>query len=312
MSRPPPPAQAAGPPVRQGEVWRNPSGALWLLLDMSLNVWALTIVKAWGLDIPAAQIVFVRAAVGLVVILPWIVAGRAAFGAIDRWGWHAGRIVLSTGALLCSFHALPRVPFALYSALQFTRPIVLMALAALLLGERIGARRAGAAALALAGVALAVRPGGATWSADLATGLLAAAGAVLAGSGAVIATRRLRGTPMVVMMTAYTAGLALLTAPLAVTAWVPPGEAWPLLLGVGVLAQAAQLCFLRAHARAEAGFLAVMSYLSLPLTATVGWLVFDEIPDLLFAAGAGLIVVAALFVAADRRQTHPPSDRPGA
>ena len=284
--------------------WRNPSGALWLVADMGLNIWALTIVKAFGLDVPAAQLVFLRAVVGLLVIAPWIVASRPAFGAVDRLGWHAGRVALSTAALLCGFHALPRVPFALYSALQFTRPVVLMGLAALLLGERIGWRRAVAAAVALIGVAIAVRPGAAAWSDELAVGLLAAGGAVIAGSGAVIATRRLRGTPTVVMMTAYTAGLALLSAPLALPAWVSPGGAWPLLLAVGVLAQGAQLCFLRAHARAEAGFLAVMGYLSLPLTAGVGWLVFDEVPDLAFALGAALIVSAAVAVAAERRGAH--------
>lgn len=281
---------------------RNLSGGAWLLADLSLNIWALTIVKAWGLAIPAPQLVFLRALVGLALIAPWIWRDRAAFRGIGNGGignvrLHLLRVALSTTALTASFFAIARLPFALFSAISFTRPILMMIMAAVFLAERIPRSRRIAALVALVGVLIAVQPGALafTW------GLPAMALTVLSGTAAIIVTRRLKGTPTIVMMTFYTAGLALCIAPLAVWTWVPPGGAWPVLLGVGLFAQCAQFCFLQAHVRAEAGFLAVLGYLSLPLSTGIGWLVFGEVPGWAFAAGAALIVAAALSVTLTRR-----------
>ncbi len=269
----------------------NLHAAGWLLLDMSLNIWALTIVKASGADYPAAQLVFLRAAAGLVVLTPWILRQRHVFSAPGSAGLHVLRIGLSATALMTSFFAIARLPFALFTAVNFTRPIVLMLLAATLLGERISRRRWLAVAAGLAGAVIAVGPG----DVQLSPALAALMVTVIAGSGAVIVTRRLKGTPPLVMMTAYTAGLALVTAPLALSGWATvPAADWPFLLSIGLFAQAAQLCFLRAHWLGDAGVLGPVSYLSLVLTTGVGYVVFAEVPDAALVAGAAIIILAAL------------------
>ena len=61
----------------------NLRAAGWLLLDMSLNIWALTIVKAMGSNYPSLRLVFLRAGTGLVLLLPWIWRERAVFRRID-------------------------------------------------------------------------------------------------------------------------------------------------------------------------------------------------------------------------------------
>ena len=266
----------------------------WLIADMGLNIWALTIVKAMGAEVGAAQLVFLRAATGLVLLLPWIWRDRAAFRGVDRRGLHLLRIGLSTVTLATSFYAIARLPFALFTALNFTRPLLLMVMAALLLGERIGTRRWIGAAVGLAGALIAVGPGLAAPS----PGLLALCVTVLAGTGAVIVTRALKGTPAVVMMAFYAAGLAAASAPLAWATWsaVAPGD-WPVLLAVGLFAQGAQLCFLKAHWLGDAGVLGPISYLSLIFTTAVGFAVFGEVPGPAMIAGAAMIVAAALWVA---------------
>jgi drug/metabolite transporter (DMT)-like permease len=263
---------------------------------MGLNIWALSIVKAVGADYPAVQLVFLRAAVGLAVILPWVWAERAAFARIDRWGLHLLRVGLSAVTLAASFYAIARVPFALFTALNFTRPILLMVMAAAILGERIGTRRWVAAGVGLAGALIAIGPAA---GGDVA-GLAAMLVMVVTGTAAVIVTRALRGTPAVVMMAFYTAGLGLASLPGTVVAWTPvaPGH-WSVLLLVGVFAQVAQLTFLRAHALGDAGVLGPASYLHLPLSAAVGWWLFAEVPGPGMLAGAALIVGAGLVLARD-------------
>lgn len=276
----------------------NLRGGAWLIADMSLNIWALSIVKWLGAGYPATQIVFIRALVGLVLIAPLVWRGRAMFHALPDLGLHLARVLLSVVTLSASFYAVARIPFAVFTAIGFTRPLMTMVMAAVLLGEVIGARRWVAACFALAGVLVAVNPGAVEWSWGLAAMLLV----VISGSGAIIATRRLRAAPPVVMMAFYTAGLTLFSAPMALAAWQPiaPGHLVPLLL-VGCFAQTAQLCFLRAHYNGAAGFLSVLGYLSLVLSVGVGYVVFDETPGAGFTIGAVLVVASAFWVTIDPR-----------
>jgi len=266
------------------------SGGIWLLADMVLNIWALTIVKALGLGYPAAQIVFLRAFVGLIILLPWACAARMAFAGIRQKRLHALRVAFSALALTAGFFAISRLPFAMFTAIGFTRPVITMVMAAFFLNEVIERRRWIAAAVAFVGVLIAVEP----FAFSFTWGLPAMGVAVISGTSAIILTRRLARTPTVVMMVFYTAGIAALTAPFAYYDWVPiaPGHLLPL-LAIGAFSQAAQFCFLQAHRRAEAGFLSVLGYLSLLLTTGVGYFVFDEIPTLAFVIGATLIVGAA-------------------
>jgi len=279
------------PPASPGE---NQRGAAWLIADMALNIWALGIVKAMGAEYPAVQLVVLRAGVGLVLLVPWVIRDRAAFSRIDRWGLHLLRVALSTLTLSTSFYAIARIPFALFTAINFTRPILLMIFAALLLGERIGRVRWIAAGIGLAGAVVAVGPG----QVVLNRGLAALCLTVVLGTLAVICTRKLKGTPPVVMMVFYTAGLAILTAPVALAGWQPVDAGhWPILLAVGVFAQLAQICFLKAHWLGDAGVLGPVSYASILLSGAAGYLFFDEVPGINMGLGALFIIGAGLLIA---------------
>ncbi|MEL6643779.1 MAG: DMT family transporter [Pseudomonadota bacterium] len=271
----------------------NLRGGAWLIADMSLNIWALSIVKWLEAGYPATQVVFVRAAVGLVLILPMILYHRAAFREVEHMRLHLIRVVLSVITLTASFFAISRVPLAVFTAINFTRPIVTMVMAAVFLGETIGRRRWTAAGIALLGVVLAANPRDVPWSIGLAALILV----VFTGSAAIIATRRLRSAPPIVLMTFYTLGLTVCTAPLAFASWVPidPSHILPL-MAVGAFAQSAQLCFLRAHYHGDAGFLSVLGYTSLVLSVGVGAVVFGETPTIRFALGAALVIAAAVWV----------------
>lgn len=273
---------------------QNLRGSLWLLADLSLNIWALSIVKAMGADYPSAQIVFLRVCTGLVVIAPWIWRARASFGGVGNAALHGLRVALSAVTLVASFYAIARVPFATFTAINFLRPILLMLFAALLLREVIPKARWAVAGVALAGALIAVAPGQVTFG----WGFLSLCLAITTGTLAIVLTRRLKGTPEVVMMTYYTIGIAVLLSPLAAVAWVPVDkDHWPILLAVGVFAQAAQLCFLRAHWQAEASVLASVSYLSIVLSTAVGFFVFAEVPGLPLIIGATLIIAANMALA---------------
>ncbi|MDV7144022.1 DMT family transporter [Tropicimonas sp. TH_r6] len=268
-----------------------------------LNIWALTIVKWLGADYPATQIVFLRALVGLILVLPVAWHRREAFRHVADLHLHLLRVGFAVVTLTASFFAIPRVPLATVTAIGFTRPLVTMVLAAILLREVIGRRRWIAAGVAFLGILFAVNPSELPWN----WGLAAMGIVVLSGSAAVIATRRLRHAPVIVMMLFYTAGLAVFSAPFTALTWTPiqPGHLVPLIL-IGCFAQTAQLCYLRAHFFGAAGFLSVLSYLSLVFSVSTGFVFFGERPSPTFAVGACLVVGAALWATTSVRGSGSP------
>ncbi|KMW59388.1 putative membrane protein [Candidatus Rhodobacter oscarellae] len=271
----------------------NLRGGAWLLADLSLNIWSLSLVKWLGADYAAAQVVFFRAIVGLMVISPLIWARRQQFRQIPRLPLHLLRVVLSAVTLSASFFAIARLPLAVFTAISFTRPIVTMLMAALILREVIGLRGWSAAAVAFVGILIAVDPG----NVPLGWGLAAMAIVVLTASAVVIATRALRAAPPIVMMMFYTLGLSLCSLPFAWAAWAPvPTHHLGAFVLIGCFAQAAQFCFLRAHYFGAAGYLSVLSYTSLIFSVSVGYFLFGEVPGARFAPGAALVIAASLFV----------------
>jgi S-adenosylmethionine uptake transporter len=269
---------------------------------MTLVTGVTVLVKIEGQSRPVAQMVFLRALIGLALIAPLVWRHRRDFARM-RGPWrNAGRVSCNAVALGMNFTALTLLPLPVVTGISFTRPLVAMGLAALFLGETVLRQHWVGAAVAFAGVLLMIAPDGTGGELPLA-GVAAASASVLFGAMAAIQTRALRDESFVVMMLFYTLGLALLSAPLAALDWAPVGHADILpLLGIGILAQAGQYCFLRAYGLGEASRLAPLGYLSILLAIAAGWLVFGDRPGPSLALGGAVVVFGMLLV---RRADRP-------
>ncbi|WP_262031228.1 DMT family transporter [Microvirga sp. Mcv34] len=270
----------------------NRQGAAFAFGDMVLVVIAMGVIKQAGATFPAIQLVFFRAIVGLLLIAPLIWRYRSDVFSSRQVKGHIGRVLCSTMALSCNYAATTALPLTLVTVIGFTRPFVILGLAAMLLGERILRRHWISSAICFASVLFIVKPGSMSWD----WGLLAALGMVLFGSFSVIQTRRLTGEPAVVLMVFYTIGLAVLTAVPAAFVWVSPGLSdLPTFLIIGALAQVGQFCFLRSHQLAEASILAPLSYVVIVFSSIADYLYFGIVPTLSLVAGSLVIVMAAFM-----------------
>lgn len=280
------------PPLQAGEERRraNREGILWVLADMVLVSGGMTaLVKAQGVTYPAFQLVFIRAMIGLMFILPLIWRHRFHIRHTKHPWKNVSRVSCNAIALTSQFLAYTMLPLAVVNALGFSRPLVTMAMAVAFLGETVSRLRWIGAGLAFAGVLVMLAPGGVDWN----LGLLAVFGTVFFGSLAIIQTRALRDENTTVMMVFYTVGLAVITAVPAIFVWQPVKPLdWIPLLGIGFLAQAGQYCFLRAYRLAEASVLAPIGYLSIVVTAAAGYIFFGEIPEMRIVAGSAVILAA--------------------
>jgi S-adenosylmethionine uptake transporter len=264
----------------------------WLLLDMALVTTMQAIVKAEGETYPAVQLVFLRSLVGFISVAPLVWRHRRKLTSLSNIRGHLVRVAFNSAALTLNFAAFAALPLALVTAIGFTRPLVLLVMAAIMLGERVSRTRYVFTALGFLGIIVMLQPDAIPWN----MGILAAFGSVLFGSLAVVQTRRLAGESTVILMLFYTVGLTLLTSIPAAVVWVPiPWSEAPNIILVGVLAQLGQYCWLQAYQKQEARLLAPIGYLSILFSGFAGWLFFGEIPSLSLCIGAAIVVLTTVL-----------------
>jgi S-adenosylmethionine uptake transporter len=263
-----------------------------LLLDMALVTTMQAIVKAEGETYPAVQLVFLRSLVGFIAMAPLEWRHRRKLTDLSNIRGHLARVAFNSAALTLNFAAFAVLPLALVTAIGFTRPLVLLVMATLMLRERVSRTRFVFTALGFLGVIVMVKPDAIPWN----MGLLAAFGSVFFGSLAVVQTRRLAGENTVILMLFYTVGLTLLTSIPAAVVWVPiPWSVAPNIVLVGVLAQLGQYCWLQAYQKQEARLLAPIGYLSILFSGIMGWIFFGEIPSVSLCIGAAIVVLTTVL-----------------
>lgn len=198
--------------------------------------------------------------------------------------------------------ALLHMQIAEVASIVFLAPIIVALAGGPLLGERVSARTWLALAGGFTGVLLIIRPGGGafTWWA-----LLPLACAFLF-AGYQILTRKLAARGDDPITTLFLPGLiACFVVPPVFpgTFEIPTVPLHAAALGViGVLGAVGHFMLIRAHALAPATLLSPFGYTQLVVVLTLGWLVFDQLPDGIALIGIALIASSGLgLVLASRR-----------
>lgn len=192
------------------------------------------------------------------------------------------------------FTSLSVLGLAEAASLMQLSPLLIVAMAALVLAEKVGPRRWFGVALGLVGALVILKPGlGVFQPAALLT--LAAALCLAAYQ---VATRMLGGQDSIWTTMLYTTGLGSIIATLGLPFFweTPPWEAVPAMVVIGVIGFVGHLALVWSLAQAPASVLAPFNYLGLVWAMVFGLAVFGEIPDLTTLAGAAIIVGAGLYV----------------
>jgi drug/metabolite transporter (DMT)-like permease len=198
--------------------------------------------------------------------------------------------------------ALLHMQIAEVASIVFLAPIIVALAGGPLLGERVSARTWLALAGGFSGVLLIIRPGGGafTWWA-----LLPLACAFMF-AGYQILTRKLAARRDHPITTLFLPGLiaCFVVPPVFPGAFeIPTTPMHAAMLGaIGVLGAVGHFMLIRAHAHAPATLLAPFGYTQLLVVLTLGWLVFDQLPDAIALTGIALIAGSGLgLVIASRR-----------
>ncbi|MHA1107982.1 MAG: DMT family transporter [Alphaproteobacteria bacterium] len=274
-------------------------GIAWMVASTVCFALTFGLIRHLSVKFHVFELVLFRALLGIAFMLPWL--WRSGIGAlrVHAWGHYVLRALIGYVAMVAWYYALSVMVLADASALQFTMPLWAMVLAVLVLGEKAGAHRWTATVVGFAGALIIIRPGFAETGA---VALLALAAAALYAACNITTKVLVAGAaPAPVTFNGFIFGLPLALGP-AVYNWTMPG--WsdaPWLVAFGLATVGAHIALSRALAAADASLVGPVDYLRLPCVAAIGFVFFNEAPDIWTWAGASVIVASTWYLTVSER-----------
>lgn len=289
----------------------NPSRAILLML-LAVGLFALMDggMKWLGSDYPPLQVAALRGAVGLPLVLVWIMMRKRMHTLWPiRWRLHLLRGALGITMMAGFVYGLARMPMSTAYAITFVAPLVITALAVPLLGEKVGPRRWAAIVVGLLGVIVVLRPTG--------EGMISVAGLVLLGAAVCYALTAItvrvltRYDSTEAMVFWFLAMLAVGAGLLALPGWVAiQAVDWWVILGVGVSGALGQVALTNAYRVGEASQLAPLEYTGLVWVVLLDLTVWGVLPDRATWIGAGIIIASGVYLLHRDRIRAPDRERP--
>ncbi|HMR30396.1 MAG TPA: DMT family transporter [Geminicoccaceae bacterium] len=266
-----------------------------LAVTMLLGVTSDTILKLVFARLPVGEVAFLRGVVVCAALLLFLWLRRQPPKSRDCLDPVAiARGILELGGALAFFMGLRSLPLATVITLVFASPLISIGLGAAVLRERVDLQRWAAALVGFAGVLLIVRPGPASFEPAALWPLLTALLMALRDLLTRTIPQRLDSGTIAFTTAAVVALGGLATLPFA---WVTPGAAELGLIALGGLLVAVTYQTLVVAFRiGDMSFLAPFRYVSIPLSALFGWVVFGDRPGWQLLVGAAVIVASGGYI----------------
>lgn len=251
--------------------------------------------KYLALSFPVGQVICLRQAATLLVIVPYVVlvTGRGALRVVS-WPGQMTRGLLFVAGSACMVLGLSLLPLATVITIMFAAPMFIAAFSVPLLAERVSLNRWIAILVGFVGVLIVMRPGAAAFEWAL---LIPVAGALINALRDIM-TRRISRTETSVAILFWST--LIVTAAGATTApfgWRPvTAEAAAWFVAVGVLNAGAHFLLIEAFRTTEAAVIAPVRYTSLIWATLLGYLVWHELPDAWVLMGAAVIVASGIYL----------------
>jgi drug/metabolite transporter (DMT)-like permease len=251
----------------------------------------------------ALQVAFIRGAAALpFVLLPILLRNRLARLRIVNLKLHLLRGVLAIVMIASFVLAVRESSLASTYAIFMCAPLLVAAVSAPLLGERVAGAQWGAILAGLAGVLLMLKPAGGGWAT---TGSLWALLATVMYTLSVVSLRLLARTDtnesMVFWFTAMLAvGAGLLSIPVWQHLQMPHV---PLMVGVGACGAAGQYLITVAFRSAPAATVTPFEYTALVYGVGLDVAIWSVWPGTVTLVGGAIVIAAGLFVIERERRS---------
>lgn len=270
------------------------AGALWMGLSGLCFIGVYVGVKYVGTRLPAAESAFLRYALGLVFLLPFVRSlwREGLPSQVIKLG--IGRAVLHTFAVTLWFYAMARIPIAEVSSMGYLTPIFVTLGAVLIMGESLALRRGLAISIAIIGVLVILRPG----FREVSMGHLAMLGTTLCFGISYLMAKRLTDLASADMVIALLSiGVTIGLIPLTIPVWITPTSSEVgTLFAVAIFAVAGHYSMTFAFRSAPLTVTQPVTFLQLIWAVAVGYLLFGENIDSFVVLGGAIIIGAVLYI----------------
>jgi S-adenosylmethionine uptake transporter len=263
-------------------------GVGFFAINDALGKW---LVKDYGVG----QLMMLRSIGAVIVLAPMILKLRVNIIDPRQAPLQGLRVLIGAVDTFAFYYATRFMPLADVMTFYMATPLIVTALSAPLLGEKVERFRWIAVLVGFAGVIIALRPSPEmfSWAAPLAL-----FGAVMFALSQTI-TRELRGVHWLPLVLWQFVGSGLIGAATVPFAWAAPTAFDVGLMAlVGVVSMLCFICIVRALSLARAAVLAPLQYSAILWAAIMGWLVWRDAPTLPIIVGNAIIIGSGLYVAA--------------
>jgi len=263
-----------------------------LLSCITITISAL-LIRTIGKDLSGFQVVLIRCGFSLIYILILNARRGPDLFISPRPGLLVIRSCVLAIVVLGNFYAIVHLPLVQVTALQFTKPLFLVVLAALFLSEKIRLPRTLATLCGFIGVLVILQPGTDTNAVQL----IAIAAALSMAVIAVITKKMTRDHTTTAMVFYGNLCIVLLCLGPAIAYWqMPTLFQWGIIAALGLSAYAGQVLIVQAYRYAETTIVTPFEYIRLIFIAIAGFIVFAEIPDDWTIIGAIIISGSTLYI----------------
>ncbi|MEM6760605.1 MAG: DMT family transporter [Pseudomonadota bacterium] len=266
------------------------TAALWMLGTISSFSLMAVAGRELASDLDTFEIMLYRSVVGVIIVVGVGAMTRSLHQVqATRLGTHLIRNIAHFTGQNLWFYSVALIPLAQVFALEFTTPIWVILLSPLILGERITAIRALAAALGFVGILIVARP---DFNA-LSVGLITAAACAIFFAISITFTKRLTRHEEIVSilfwLTAMQLVMGLVMAGYDGDVALPDAATAPWLVLVGIAGLCAHYCLTKALSIAPATVVVPIDFARLPTIAVVGMVLYAEALDVWVFVGAAVI-----------------------
>ena len=281
-------------PAKQSLPIDNLRGAVWMVAGVLFFSATAVLIKYAGQTLHTFEVVFFRCLFGVLVVIPLLMQSGFSSLRIRKPGLHALRVLCAVVAMNSGFYALANIELATAVSLSFSRPLFMILLAVVILGEVVRWRRGLATVIGFCGVLIMLQPGAMEFEWAFAAALL---GAFAVAVALVLVKLIAVYDEPVSIMVSFSLGTVLVSCIPAALVWQTPTSTELLfLIGLGIVASLGQYSLIRAFTLGEATVMSPIDYLQIILASTAGYFLFQEVPSIWTLLGALVIVGATLYI----------------
>lgn len=242
------------------------------------------------------QVTFFRGIAGLPLVVAMSLMRGSARDLIPvRWPLHVARGFLSVATLYAFVYAVRELSLGDAYSIFLAAPLIVTALSAPMLKERVGAARWMAIGVGLTGALLVLRPSGA--SVATLGGLAALAAAAMYALGVILIRVASRTDTAAATVFWTLLVLTLLSGALSIAGWTPvlrEHGIWIVL--IGVTGAFGQLMLTDAFRRCEASVVAPFEYSALLWGVLLDWAIWQVLPGQRMLLGSAIVIGSGLYI----------------